>query len=191
MTGSKALVVAVLVAQLGSCANPAGRLDATSAPEVETMTDDGVTLADLTGRWTGTNKLWFMPKDPVRESDATAEVEVVGRGALTILTYTWSYEGEPQDGALMIRRGQDGVQLVMLDTWHTGSQFMDFRHDPEHEGLVSVHGTYGAGEGPDWGWRITVEAEESDAFVMRMFNITPDGEEAPAVEATFTRVRGG
>ena len=68
---------------------------------------------------------------------------------------------------------------------------LGFRHDPEHEGLVSVHGTYGAGEGPDWGWRITVEADGPDAFVMRMFNITPDGEEAPAVEATFTRVEGG
>ena len=33
---------------------------------------------------------------------------------------------------------------------------------------------------PDWGWRIEIHPAVADGFQLRMYNITPDGEEALA-----------
>lgn len=55
------------------------------------------------------------------------------------------------------------------------------------DGVASVQGRYAAPPGPDWGWRITLTPSSDAAFVLRMFNITPDGTEMLAVEAPYTR----
>lgn len=173
---------AVLVAASQGCASWQGQSSPQAAEQM-------VTLSDLVGSWSGSNSLWFMPGDPVRESDATARVEVASGGAVAWFHYTWSYEGKPQEGVLLVRSGSDAkdVSAVLVDSWHTGGKFMDFRDDDGNDGLVAVRGTYSAGEGPDWGWRIEVQADGADAFRILMFNITPDGQEAPAVAAKFTR----
>jgi hypothetical protein len=49
------------------------------------------------------------------------------------------------------------------------------------------YGSYPAPTGPDWGGRIEVVPEFSDAFLLLMFNNTPDGEVHPAVEAEYAR----
>lgn len=56
-------------------------------------------------------------------------------------------------------------------------------------GEVAVEGSYPAPPGPDWGWRITLEQPSADALLMRMYNITPDGTAALAVEASYSRRR--
>ena len=40
---------------------------------------------------------------------------------------------------------------------------------------------------PDWGWRIELEVTELDEFEMRMYNISPQGEEELAVQARYDR----
>ena len=149
-----------------------------------------VELADLVGKWSGENLLWFMPGDPVRKSDATAHVEMVEGNALAVIQYTWAYEGKPQQGVLMVRTNSapGDASTVLIDSWHTSNKFMNFYDEDGKDGLVAVHGTYAAPPGPDWGWRVVVRASSADAFEILMFNITPDGQEAPAVAASFTRV---
>ncbi len=147
-------------------------------------------LTELVGRWSGVNRLWVMPGDPVRESETSASVAVAARGALASITYTWAYEGKPQEGVLMVRTESDpdDVGVVWVDSWHTGNKFMLFRNEGGKEGLVEVRGTYAAPPGPDWGWRIVLGADSADEFRIVMYNITPDGQETLAVEARYTRV---
>ena len=174
----------ILAILSSGCAHHAG----TTNGDDRTM-NDTVELSDLVGRWSGDNHLYVMPGDPVRESESEATVSLAADGAVALVTYTWAYEGTPQEGVLMLRTGTpDDVAVVFVDSWHTRDQIMQFRVDPEHEGLIAVRGSYAAPPGPDWGWRITVEADGPDAFRIVMHNVTPKGQEALAVDARFTRV---
>lgn len=51
---------------------------------------------------------------------------------------------------------------------------------------ATVLGSYGAADGPPWGWRTTFE-RAGDRLVVRHFNITPAGEEALAVQFDLER----
>ena len=151
--------------------------------------EQGVELAQLVGEWEGDNRLWVFPEDPVRISPTEARLHLAAGGALVIMEYTWAYEGDPQAGTLLVRTAAeaDDVDVVWFDSWHTQGKFMLFKRETGGKGLVSVRGSYGPPEGPKWGWRIVLEAEGKERFTLRMYNITPDGEEAPAVEAHYSR----
>lgn len=146
-------------------------------------------LADLAGEWTGTNKLWVMPGEPVRESDASASVSLVGQGQFLMVRYTWAEGEKPQDGTLLIgtASGEKPVDIVWLDSWHMRNDVMRLRVEPVGDVLLNVLGSYPAPTGPDWGWRIVLRPESRDAFRMLMYNIKPGGPDVLAVEAAYTR----
>ena len=50
-----------------------------------------------------------------------------------------------------------------------------------------MRGSYAAPPGPDWGWRIAIRPGDGSALAIVMHNVTPGGEEAVAVEATYKR----
>jgi hypothetical protein len=54
-------------------------------------------------------------------------------------------------------------------------------------GSLDVRGSYAAPPGPDWGWRTVIETGEEDSLQMLMYNVTPDGQEVPAVDAVYRR----
>lgn len=186
------MIAATVYMMVGSgCASRAGETnEADSAGASISARTRRATLTELVGRWSGDNRLWVLPGDPVRESPASARVESVGRGALACITYTWSYEGTPQEGTLMIRTDSDpdDAAVVWIDSWHTSNKFMLFHGEEGKPGLVAVRGSYAAPPGPDWGWRITIGADSADEFHVVMHNITPEGQEALAVETRYRRV---
>ena len=145
-------------------------------------------LKPLTGKWQGTNQLWFMPDDPVRVSESEASIAEVAQGQSLIIRYTWAFEGQPQDGMLLIVPGAqpEAVKVVLVDSWHVANSHMLFEGGATGNG-ISVTGSYAAPPGPDWGWRIIIEPHAENTWRMRMYNITPEGEETLAVEATYTR----
>ncbi len=146
-------------------------------------------LSGCLGTWTGTNHLWLTPNDPVRESAIAATVALAAGDGFITIRYNWADEGKPQDGLLIVRNApQPGeVDMVWIDSWHTGGNFMQFRGEPDPHGRISALGSYSAPNGPDWGWRIILAADAPDSLHLLMYNITPDGQQALAVDAPMTR----
>ncbi len=145
-------------------------------------------LATLVGRWSGDNTVWLGPgTDPLR-STATAQVSLEAEGQALGMRYAWAEGGKPQSGILLIV-GDATLSAwagAWTDSWHYAHQLMDVRGTGGGN-AVSVHGTYAAPPGPDWGWRLVLEPGDADRCTLRMFNRTPDGAEALAVEMRLTR----
>ena len=148
-----------------------------------------VFLDDLKGEWTGESRLWLSPGEPARLSETTAWIAPVAQGRFVMMRYTWAEERRPQDGLIVIgvRAPGAAVEAFWVDSGHMGDKFMACRGAVGQDGVVSVQGTYAAPPGPDWGWRIVVILEAPSAFRIKMYNLSPDGEEALAVEAAYTR----
>ncbi len=129
-------------------------------------------LGALSGRkWAGKGELWLDETGNDAEvCDCTLGV-VDGR-----LVYTWSYQGKPQEGSLTPVDG--GFELK--DTWHSPTA-MRCEGVAGTWALLDGRGTYPAGDGPDWGWRVTLAHRPSGELVLQMTNIKPWGEEGRAV----------
>lgn len=146
-----------------------------------------VELANLTGKWQGSNLLWLNPAEPFEESHATATVAPVARGKFVTLHYTWEQGGHPVDGLIVIGFDpSDGdVDAYWIDSWHMGDKSMLLKGQTLAAGGIAVKGSYPAPEGPDWGWRIEIEPGHNE-FRLLMYNIMPPDVEMLAVQATFT-----
>ncbi|MBI3160506.1 MAG: DUF1579 family protein [Chloroflexi bacterium] len=144
----------------------------------------------LHGEWAGTNQLWLNPQEAVRTSDTRLRIGPVAMGKFVGLEYTWDEDG-PQSGWLLLGLGAEGagVKAVWVDSWHNADKMMLCEGTVSAEGVVSVAGSYSFGDAPAWGWRIELEAAQDDGFEVRMYNITPEGQEMLAVKAAYTRVR--
>ena len=181
-----ALLLVALV--LGCASHEHDAHDKTKSESAQTMSDS-TKLGRLSGSWSGKSSLYLFPGDPVRESQSQATFEMSECVKVATIRYDWSYEGKPQDGVMVIREESQGedVQISWIDSFHTAGKFMNFQHDDQHKGVVAVRGSYAAPPGPDWGWRIVIDSDDDDQFKLTMFNITPDGQEALAVDAEYHR----
>jgi hypothetical protein len=141
------------------------------------------------GEWRGKNTLQDpeMGMQPVT-TDSSAVVTPLLDGRFVRIDYTWSYKGAPQSGSMLIGHQKKAGTLTLhwIDSWHNGEKVMACE-GAATAGVVDVRGSYPAPTGPDWGWRIVV-APAAGALAVRMANISPEGQEYPAVEAHYTRV---
>jgi hypothetical protein len=145
-------------------------------------------LVALAGRWTGVNLVWLNPDAEPRRSEAYADISVEAEGQSLSVRYQWDDRGAAQSGILVLvsDAGSDALEAAWTDSWHYAHQLMPCR-GAYSETDASVHGTYAAPPGADWGWRIALEATANDACALRMFNISPDGDEQLAAESLLTR----
>jgi len=146
-------------------------------------------LTKITGSWIGRNHLWLSPEDPGQVSDTQAVVGLVAQGKFITVQYIWEVDGLPQEGLLVIgsRQNEGDVSIYWIDSWHMDDTSMVLKGTITESGGISGLGSYPAGEGPDWGWRIAIEPQENGKFTLLMYNITPDGQEVRAVEADYSR----
>jgi hypothetical protein len=114
---------------------------------------------------------------------------MVAQGRFAELHYTWSFDGEPQDGLVVLGAEPEGdtARAIWLDSWHMQDQFMVCAGTVADDGSVTLKGSYAAPPGPDWGWQIDLVPKPDDTFQLLMYNITPQGESALAVKATYAR----
>ena len=142
-----------------------------------------MTLADLAGTsWHGTSELWLDPLgNDAQTSPCTLQIDA---GAVH---YTWEYQGTPHRGS--VTPNAEGASFT--DTWHSPTP-ITCPPVPGSHALLDVIGTYAAGDGPPWGWRVIVShrppfGSAPEALVLQMTNIAPWGEEARAVRMVGQR----
>ncbi len=144
-------------------------------------------LQQIVGDWTGTTKTWFEPGKLADESPISAAIRPVLGGRFVLL----EYEGKLGDDRMLgnflfgynVQRGK--FQGSWVDTFHMGTGIMFCEGERRERGFWLL-GHYDAPEGPPWGWRTEVELVDSARLVITMYNISPEGEEAKAVEMTLT-----
>ena len=152
---------------------------------------DGTPLQHLAGTWTGSYQLWTNPGAPPIESPTRLAVAVKASGRYATLSYDWLHDGKACDGVLVVVLNGSGRSATAswVDSFHMSDGFLVSRGTVAGS-RVDVRGSYAAPPGPDWGWRTIVEADALDALRVLMYNITPDGQEAHAVEAVYRRTGG-
>jgi Protein of unknown function (DUF1579) len=146
-----------------------------------------LTRAD--GDWAGPSLLSFGPDHPTMTCESTAQVTREVTGTALMMRYDWSFEGKPHQGVLLLSDDAASArcEISWMDSFHYANRMMLLTGAAAGEGEVNVRGSYPAPTGPDWGWRMTLEMPDAETLLLRMFNITPDGQEAWAVEATYRR----
>jgi hypothetical protein len=150
-------------------------------------------LAGLVGNWRGLNRLWLSSAAQVRESETTCVVAAAAQGEFLTFQYTWSDEGTPQDGLLLVgyETQSKTVRAVWIDSWHLHDQYMLCTGTAGAQGSISLQGTYAASPGPDWGWQIEITPQDDNLFDLVMRNVSPQGKADLAVEARYVRQRRG
>ena len=143
----------------------------------------------LIGEWRGTSQLWLSPEAEAQESASTSSIALQGMGKFAAIEYTWSYEGDRQEGFLLLGSDQEGrvTRGAWIDSWHMGDEMMILDGSVRDDGVFSIRGIYAAPPGPDWGWKIELKSESADSFVITMYNITPEEQEQLAVRMSYTR----
>lgn len=149
-------------------------------------------LARLVGDWSGTVKVWFEPDQLASEGSVRGRIRSVLNGRFVIHEYEAQCMGETENGVAIHGYHLDRhcYESAWIDSFHTGTQIMVSRGVPTAV-LHSVTGSYGGeSDGEAWGWRTEIELKSADRLLIRMFNITPQGEESLAVEFDYQRVDG-
>jgi hypothetical protein len=138
-------------------------------------------LRELIGsRWQGKGELWL---DPMGNEVTVYPCSISIDAA--VVRYTWEYEGKTHEGSYVLRDG--GADFK--DSWHSPDA-MACAALPGGWGLMSVEGTYAAGDGPRWGWRSTLSLRPSGELVLQMTNVAPWGEHGRAVRMICERAQG-
>lgn len=147
--------------------------------------------AKLVGEWAGNNLLhlsWLTPSD--FNSAGQMSVQAIANGKCLTSKYTWSHEGTPHEGFLLLAHAAtSGVTTAgWVDSWHQSGGVLTCQGSLHENGTIEVRGSYPAPPGPDWGWRITIAKRSDNELQMLMHNCAPDGTEDLAVQADYTRV---
>ncbi len=145
-------------------------------------------LAACIGTWAGTSRLSDPSMNVSDDSPSTLVLTPVLAGRFIRVDYTWGYKGDPQEGSLLIGSVSDPGEVTAqrIDTWHMGESVMSCHGTAGGDGSIDAKGSYAAPPGPDWGWRIALDPGDG-SLRLRMYNITPDGDEAIAVDTDYAR----
>jgi hypothetical protein len=146
------------------------------------------TLLACAGHWAGINHLQELPDAAGEDSRSTLDIGPALGGRFVHVDQRWSYRGKVQQGTLLVGFDPDSSVATVhwIDTWHMGHKVMACSGRLTDAGGVDVRGAYAAPPGPDWGWRITIDAVPKMRIDIVMFNVNPaDGGEQLAVRGTF------
>jgi Protein of unknown function (DUF1579) len=164
-----------------------------SAMQFEESKQNGVhrELAKLVGEWEGMGRVWFEPGMLAEEAAIRGSIRSVLDGRFVVHEYASTFMGAPQQGIGIVgyHLDRERYESAWIDSGHNGTAIM-FSESERTRGPLNVLGHYGghSGDAP-WGWRTTIELPDADRLLITSFNVTPDGQEAKAVEVDYRRVR--
>ncbi|KQB99251.1 DUF1579 domain-containing protein [Pedobacter sp. Hv1] len=147
-------------------------------------------LANLVGSWDGSTRTWFEKDILADESPMRGRITSIMGGRFIRYEYTGTIEGKPFEGLMTwgYDLSNDKCQCAWIDSFHMGTGILASEGRETGNGF-SVLGSYGGPEIPiPWGWRTELEIINSDQFIIRAFNISPEGEEAKATETIYHRI---
>src|SRR5215203_6043925 len=148
-------------------------------------------LEKLVGKWCGVNRLHttWIPENPARETSSIATVELTARGRFLKIEYDWTFDEAVQEGLILIgdEKDTDSIKAFWIDSWHLSDKFLVSEGRRAKNGAISLKGFYAVPDHPEWGWRTVIEPERDEAFKIVMYNVSPEGEEALAVEMELKR----
>ncbi len=150
-------------------------------------------FSEISGEWRGIKRLYLEGAEgPEMACGMRLTVAAAARGCFDEFAYTWSFEGKPCEGVLLL--GYDDkaglATAAWIDSWHQSARVMHLSGSLKNERQIAVLGSYAAPPGPDWGWRLEIgvpRIENPDLLSIKMYNIWPDGKEDLAVVMELER----
>lgn len=148
-------------------------------------------LARLAGSWSGVAKTYLDPTQPPLEARWEGRVASVLGGRFVRFDYRSEVQGTPSAGELLIafESGERLWRTTWIDSFHTGSAILvSTGEGGEGAAPVNVRGSYFAAPGhPHWGWRTELHDSDPAQLVIRMFNVSPQGQEDLGVDIVLRR----